>query len=59
MPHRCSSSRVTAAGPQADDFTLLCRNAIAFNTNAKNPFRLAAQLLHKQGTAVLEAHSTA
>ena len=37
----------------ADDFALLCRNAIVFNTKPDNPFRNAARSLHKAGTAIL------
>ena len=33
----------------ADDFGLLCRNAIVFNTKLDNPFRLAAKQLHADG----------
>ena len=38
----------------ADDFALLCRNAIVFNTQLNNPFRRAAQQLHARGTEILK-----
>ena len=43
----------TAPKHLADDFRLLCRNAIVFNTNNGNPFRVAAKQLHAAGDAVL------
>ena len=39
----------------ADDFVLLCRNALVFNPSATNPYRVAAKSLHGRGQAVLQA----
>ena len=38
-------------GAQAlsDDFTLICRNALVFNTKKDSPFRIAAQRLLDAG----------
>lgn len=36
-----------------DDFLLICRNALVFNTKLDNPFRIAAKRLHTHGIHVL------
>ena len=41
-----------------NDFGLLCRNALVFNTKGDNPFRVAAKGLHKRGQEVLRCAST-
>ena len=33
----------------------MCRNSLVFNTQHNNPYRLAAQRLHKEGSKVLRA----
>jgi hypothetical protein len=45
----------THSSQLVDDFALLCRNALVFNTKADNPFRVAATALHRRGQLVLRA----